>query len=243
MDPCPSLLEKLEPQNQTMTGPGKTWQIGQFPWTQRLGTTFEEELSLRQIKIKNGSDIIHWGSRGEGTFKVKYAYIRAVDLSEMDKRKDWQRIWQPGIWPKIVTFLWLILTKKVLTWDKLRKRGYEGPSICMLCREEEETLNHLFCTCREVRNIWDNGAMLFHRARGGRDDTTNLIIDWLVEPFKNPILNKTWEIFPGIVMWNLWKERNKIIFKQNSLSTQFLWNQIKENVQETIASSTWSVRR
>jgi hypothetical protein len=40
-------------------------------------------------------------------------------------------------------------------------------------------------------------------------------------------------------MWNLWKERNIRNFKQNPLSTQFVWNKIKENVQESIASSTW----
>ena len=93
----------------------------------------EEELSLRQIKIKNGAYIIHWGSRGEYTFKVKDVYIRAVDLLEMDKRKDWKHIWKHGIFPKIETFLWLILTRNVLTQDKLRKRGYKGHSICMFC--------------------------------------------------------------------------------------------------------------
>jgi hypothetical protein len=59
----------------------------------------------------------------------------------------------------------LILSRKVLTWDKLRKKGYKGPSICMLCREEEETLTHLFCTCEEARRIWDNGAMMFQEPR------------------------------------------------------------------------------
>lgn len=104
------------------------------------------ELSLRQIRIKNGSNIIRWLNRGEGTYKVGDAYLQATNLSEAGKRKDWQCIWQPGIWPKIAPFLWLTLSRKVLTWDKLRKKGFEGPSICMLCRTEEGTLPHLFCT-------------------------------------------------------------------------------------------------
>jgi hypothetical protein len=59
--------------------------------------------------------------------------------------------------------------------------------------------------------------------------------------FPKPILNKYLENFPRILMRNLWKERNKIFFKQISLSIQGVWNKIKENVQESIASSTWSV--
>jgi hypothetical protein len=59
------------------------------------------ELSLRQIKLRNGMDILQWGNKGEGTYRVKYAYLQATNLSEEDRRQDWQRIWKPGIWPKI----------------------------------------------------------------------------------------------------------------------------------------------
>jgi hypothetical protein len=83
--------------------------------------------------------------------------------------------------------------------------------------------------------------MMFQRARVERDDPTSLITEWLVDPFQNPILNKAWEIFPGILMCNLCKERNIRIFKQHSLSIEGVWNKIKENVKESIASSTWSV--
>jgi hypothetical protein len=107
----------------------------------------------------------------------------------------------------------------------------------MLCKTEEDTLSHLFCSCVEARRIWDFGAIMFQRWTD-RENPTNLITQWLVEPFQNPILNKSWELFPGILMWNLWKERNRQIFKQNPISIMGVWTKIKENIQESITAST-----
>jgi hypothetical protein len=36
-------------------------------------------------------------------------------------------------------------------------------------------------------------------------------------PFTNPILNRAWETFPRFLMWNVWKERNRRILKENNL--------------------------
>jgi hypothetical protein len=51
-------------------------------------------------------------------------------------------------------FVWLLLEQRILTWDKLTKRGFLGPSICLLCKESEENVLHLFGECSFIKNIW-----------------------------------------------------------------------------------------
>ena len=51
-------------------------------------------------------------------------------------------------------FLWLAMNNKLLTCDKLMKRGYMGPEICALCRGEEESCSHLFIMCSNTQEVW-----------------------------------------------------------------------------------------
>lgn len=53
-------------------------------------------------------------------------------------------IWKIKIPMKMIIFLWLINRKAILKWENLRKRGWKGPSRCILCRLEEETIEHIF---------------------------------------------------------------------------------------------------
>jgi hypothetical protein len=67
--------------------------------------------------------------------------------------------WYCEIWDwmlplKIKLFVWLLLEKKILTWENLSKRGFEGPSRCVLCGINEENTNHLFVECRFTKDIW-----------------------------------------------------------------------------------------
>lgn len=44
-------------------------------------------------------------------------------------------------------------------FEILNKRGIRIPNLCLMCSEEEETIDHLFVHCTFVRAIW-NGSNL-----------------------------------------------------------------------------------
>jgi hypothetical protein len=62
---------------------------------------------------------------------------------------------------KIKIVFWLMLENKVLTWENLRRRGWEGPSICSLCLREEETILHIMVCCPFTLEIWKFLAIEF----------------------------------------------------------------------------------
>jgi hypothetical protein len=100
-----------------------------------------------KIHISDGSDILRWGYSPMGMFTVKEAYFLHENFHTQPKEHIWNIIWKSKLWPKISTFLWLMVQNRILTWDNLRKRGFIGPSICHLCQQQEETMEHIFNQC------------------------------------------------------------------------------------------------
>ena len=49
--------------------------------------------------------------------------------------------------------MWLCLNSKILTWDVLYVKGFYGLNICILCKSNEENVQHLFGPCPFFMNI------------------------------------------------------------------------------------------
>ena len=96
---------------------------------------------------------------------------------------------------------------RILTWETLKQRGMVGPSVCVMCRKEEETTPHLLQECEWAAEVWAKGETLFGKPRLNGTNIQNLVETWSDKAFKNPILNRLWEIVPGFVVLEIWKER------------------------------------
>eukprot|EP00253_Pinus_taeda_P009477 PITA_09477 len=104
-------------------------------------------LNKRKIRSSSPSDQLKWGMKGNGSYTLKEARMQ-LEQHEQGEILPWStKVWDSLFWPKIKTFLLLLMRGKTLTWDNLRKKGFSGPSICPMCRKEEETINHLFNSC------------------------------------------------------------------------------------------------
>eukprot|EP00253_Pinus_taeda_P019814 PITA_19814 len=197
------------------------------------------ELQKRRILKENNQDKLRWGYEEKGTYTTKEAYLITLK-DQLTKDKLWEKIWNPPIWPKISTFLWLLSHNRVLTWDNLRKRKFEGPSICLNCKKEEETTVHLMQLCPFSRKIWEKVTFRCQKEGHELGDLNNTLRNWPQQPYQSNILNSLWQILPGIVMWNLWKEHNRRIFKNQSMDEQQVWKIINQNVQETLSIKCWT---
>jgi hypothetical protein len=49
--------------------------------------------------------------------------------------------------------MWLVLNNKLFTWEIRRRRGWFGPSICVLCMKVEESSSYLFSHCDYPRHV------------------------------------------------------------------------------------------
>ena len=136
---------------------------------------WQEELAKRKIPKIAGEDILQWGYRPQGTFSTREAYQLKSHLDPLPDTKVWHKLWSLKHWPKITLFLWLVTHSSILTWDNLSKRGFVGPSLCILCGEAEETMNHLLNYCHYIAQIWDQAALIMRTLDRHKDSILETI--------------------------------------------------------------------
>ena len=67
----------------------------------------------------------------------------------------WAKVWTPGLIPKINIFFWLIMQDKILTLDNLINRGQYILNWCILCKDNLESIDHMFIHCPYSLEVWD----------------------------------------------------------------------------------------
>lgn len=70
--------------------------------------------------------------------------------------EPWKRLWKSWAPGKCKTFVWLAIRNRCWTVVRLEKRGLPHPEHCLLCDQEEETVQHILITCVFVREFWFN---------------------------------------------------------------------------------------
>ena len=114
-----------------------------------------ELLSRHACSSLSGHDVLAWDSDPKGTFLVALGYV-VLDKQLFGSTANswWKKVWNKFAWPKCNFFSWLVVQGKCLTWENLCKRGFQGPSMCVLCAGDEENISHLFFRCSFAKTIW-----------------------------------------------------------------------------------------
>jgi hypothetical protein len=200
---------------------------------------YQNEMLKRKIPKLTGEDILRWGYRPRGTYGIREAYHIKIQPNLAPTRAVWRKIWNLRHWPKITLFLWLVVHSSILTWDNLSKRGFVGPSMCILCGETAETMNHLLTSCPYTAQIWDQSALIMRTSDCVRDNIVDTITNWRDQVFHSPLLNRIWQLLPGFILWQVWKERNRRLFRNVFLPWQHCWNRCRLNILETLNLQPW----
>jgi hypothetical protein len=147
---------------------------------------WQEATTQRKVRIREGSNILRWGHSPLGSFSIKEAYNLKAKFHLQPKDNIWKIVWHSHFWPKISTFLWLLVQNHILTWDNLWKRGFIGPSVCHLCLQQEESMEHLLNQCSFSAEIWDQVAQIMRKTNRARDNIINTIENWGSTAFQQP---------------------------------------------------------
>eukprot|EP00253_Pinus_taeda_P015705 PITA_15705 len=131
---------------------------------------YRKETDSRKIKKRDGRDILRWGKETKGIFSIQEAYKLKTHNDPGEEEQKWKKIWKTKWWPKIKLFAWLVGRKRILTWDRIQKRGFFGPARCCLCNSAEEDQEHLLNGCSAAHFQWEKMKNLFATtARNPRD--------------------------------------------------------------------------
>eukprot|EP00253_Pinus_taeda_P016878 PITA_16878 len=173
---------------------------------------YKKEVESRKIKARNGRDILRWGNSMKGSFTTKEAYFLTSAQTGNEENPDWRIVWERNWWPKVSIFIWLASKNKILTWDRIQKKGFIGPSRCYLCNSEGETRNHLLINCPFAKTLWINTKRTFGKPENAPREFNEVAFQWNKEIFQCKVVKRAWDLISGFILWMIWKERNRRIF-------------------------------
>jgi hypothetical protein len=153
------------------------------------------------------------------------------------------KLWRLQLPLKLKLFSWLVGNNKLLTWEVLQRRGWVGPSLCLLCKAAPENLFHLLMHCPFSKEVWHRITVHYNLLSSWSGST---IMDsfpcWLTRSSSPPCLVIHF-------CWQIWLERNRVLFEDSrpnpprvysKILASFNWNRPRSEIILTVLyQSTW----
>ncbi|KAJ1687829.1 hypothetical protein LUZ63_019219 [Rhynchospora breviuscula] len=86
-----------------------------------------------------------WKLNANGSFSVSSMYRLQKYYPKEDSALA--ALWSMKIQPRMKIFCWQMAIDKLATIDNLKRRGWQLPNRCILCKNKEETTQHIFGDC------------------------------------------------------------------------------------------------
>ena len=104
---------------------------------------------LQKVKVTCELDRVPW-SGVDFSVRATYKVVQpGSNLSFPSKG-----IWGPNVPTKSIFYAWEAVWGKILTLDKLQRRGWQLPNCCYLCGCAEESINHILLHCPVLSWLW-----------------------------------------------------------------------------------------
>jgi hypothetical protein len=180
------------------------------------------------VSLIEEPDSLLWAG-GDATGIIMVKNIYAALLQQMNFGTDhlwFLQLWKWEVPLKLKLCIWLAGKEKTLSWDVLRRRGWEGPGICLLCSRASEDIHHLLVHCAFTKEVWNrllkHFSLSFSWSGISISDCFTL---WSTQ--KSATLSMVVH-----VSWQIWIEQNKAIFENRPPSLHVV-------VHRVLASFHW----
>ena len=131
-------------------------------------------------------------------------------------------LWTLNIPLKICCFTWLLGRGRILTWEQLQHRGYQGPSWCVLCGLSAEDIQHLFLDYSFSIGILSYFAAQFGYSSPHFESVSSFWGYW----FRHTAFSAHYRYLPIFIFWCIWKLRNSCLFDFGVPTVHILISQI-----------------
>ena len=177
-------------------------------WELEEVQAFLGRLSAHPLSVEI-DDAIVWLPTKDGAFFVKSFYSSLADRRVEPFPHN--IVWNSWVLLRISFFAWEATWAKILTLDQLKKRGWRIPNRCYLCKEEEETSDHILIHCLKAHLLWQLIFALFGIQWVLSCSVREVLLSWH-ESFVGKKRKKAWKAALLCMFWALWRERNRRAF-------------------------------
>lgn len=120
------------------------------------------------------------------------------------------KFWKASCPLKSILFGWLLFYNRNLAWDVLQKKGWHGPSRCILCLTELETNIHMFFHCAASSAIWNELSSLYGFPILFFSTVQDAFLWWSSQ-------RPSWLALFLLTVWHIWKWRCSRVFQDSYL--------------------------
>lgn len=155
---------------------------------------------------------------------VKDGYALLINNLSSPLSIIWEKIWNRDGILKVNIFYWEMVHEKILIAENLKKRNIQGPSNCVFCARQEESIKHLFYHCPFSMETWRLSLMLVFKF-------LDIPLEWnemfIVCRFQYPIIRNStsffmcsWMVVTKYLCQTIWLCRNQAIFQDKRCSPE-----------------------
>ncbi|XP_058217275.1 uncharacterized protein LOC131328341 [Rhododendron vialii] len=173
-------------------------------------------------------DEVIWAISSTGHYNTKHTWEA---LRNRGEKVQWASlVWFSRSVSKWSFILWLACLRRLSTKERLRHRGLTIDSVCVLCSQRDETLQHLFFACSYFRSIW---MVILQRFLVQRDpEEWDSELRWAIDhcrgkSFRSFLL----KLVLAAGVYYIWLERNSRVFGGNHRGVAQVLASIEDNVR------------
>ncbi|KAL6191890.1 hypothetical protein ACLB2K_038279 [Fragaria x ananassa] len=141
------------------------------------------------------------------TARDAYSFLR-IHLPPL----AWSKvIWSKFITPRMSMLAWKVLKGRVISDDFLQTRGVSLASCCVLCRQQSESIDHIFLFCPFASTIWH--YMTSNFGISGSPNSVLLMLNLGLSSSRSTQLRELWSTCIVTTLWFIWSSRHKIKYE------------------------------
>ncbi|OVA14077.1 Reverse transcriptase zinc-binding domain [Macleaya cordata] len=138
-------------------------------------------------------------------------------------------IWMKAIPTKVSFMLWAATISALPTNENLIRRGFQLVNRCWLCKNKEETTNHIMLHCSFSYLVWGYFIKAYGLNWVSEGSMVQHLFAWKTSRGKGRG-KRVWRILNYAILWALWVERNKRVFDDRESSVLEVVNNVKSLV-------------
>lgn len=163
------------------------------------------------------ADFPCWNSASDGNFTLKSTFSFLQDLDEEVAAINplFEKVWSWKGSNRYRAMLWKLAHGRLLTNEERFKRHMTNDNLCPRCQGGPETLLHMLRDCDEVQSFWQSVVHLDHLSRFFSLGTCSWL-DWNMTEKSVGRIQLDWQLFFGVAVYELWRDRNSLVFSQES---------------------------
>ncbi|XP_028113856.1 uncharacterized protein LOC114311884 [Camellia sinensis] len=183
------------------------------------------------FQVEELPDSVKWTASPSGNFTVA-SMRKWYEETQGPKLQVPNLLWRGVAPPKAQFLSWLAWRGRVKTISLLqrcRALSRDVENLCLFCKLEPESVDHLFLQCTEIWKVWSSLLQWWGVSWVIPATVDGVLLWWMGTKFKKSV-ERIWRLVPIAMLWSVWRLRNECVFKGSQPNMEALGEIVKVRV-------------